>query len=88
MENKRSNKQSNFINKQWIAMDDIPFPISYDQGSIDLLATLKLGYLISTTKYSTKYSTDTMLPQTFEILKIKLQTKLSKATFLSFTNEI
>ena len=84
MENKRSNKQSNFINKQWIAMDDIPFPISYDQGSIDLLATLKLGYLISTTKYST----DTMLPQTFEILKIKLQTKLSKATFLSFTNEI
>ena len=65
-------------------MDDIPFSISYDQGSIDLLATLKLGYLILTTKYST----DTMLPQTYEILKIKLQTKLSKATFLSFTNEI
>ena len=70
------------VNK--IALDNQPFSISSDQGSIDLLAALELGHLIP----STKYFTDTMLPQTYERLKIKIQTELSEASFLSFTSNI
>ena len=70
------------VNK--IALDNQPFSISSDQGSIDLLAALELGHLIP----STKYFTDTMLPQTYERLKIKIQTELSEASFLSFTSDI
>ena len=56
------------VNK--IALDNQPFSISSDQGSIDLLAALEPGYLIP----STKYFTDTMLPQNYEKLRIKIQT--------------
>ena len=64
-----------------VAMDNQPFSITSDQDSIDLLAALEPGYLIpSTTQF-----TDTMLPQTYESLKIKIQTELSEASFLSFT---
>ena len=66
-----------------IAMDNQPFSITSDQGSIDLLTDLEPGYLIPSTKY-----TDTMLPQTYESLKIKVQTELSEASFLSFTTDI
>ena len=58
-----------------IAMDNQPFSITSNQGYIDLLAALEPGYLIP----STQYLTDTMLPQTYESLKIKIQTKLSEA---------
>ena len=67
-----------------IAMDNQPFSTTSNQGSTDLLATLESGYLIP----STKYFTDTMLPQTYERLKIKIQTELSEASFLSFTSNI
>ena len=63
-----------------IAMGNQPFSITSNQGSIDLLATLKSGYLI----LSTKYFTDKIFPQTYESLKIKIQTVLSEASFLSF----
>ena len=53
-----------------IAMDNQPFSITSDQDSIDLLAALEPGYLIP----STKYFTDTMLPQNYEKLRIKIQT--------------
>ena len=43
-----------------IAMDNQPFSITSDQGSIDLLTAFERGYLIP----STKFFTDTMLPQT------------------------
>ena len=49
-----------------IAMDNQPFSITSDQGSIDLLAALERGYLIP----STKFFTDAMLPQTYESLKL------------------
>ena len=49
-----------------IAMDNQPFLITSVQGSINLLAALEPGHLI----LSTKYFTDTMLPQTYESLKI------------------
>ena len=67
-----------------IAMDNQPFSITSDQDFIDLLAALEPGYLIP----SHKYFTDTMLPQTYESLKIKIQTELSEASFLSFTTDI
>ena len=50
---------------------------------MDLWAALEASYLIP----STKYFTDTMLPQTYESLKIKVQTELSQASFLSFTSD-
>ena len=53
-----------------IAMDNQPFTITSDQGFIDLLATLEPCYLIP----STKYFTNTMLPQSYESLKLKKQT--------------
>ena len=67
-----------------IAMDNQPFSVTSDQGFIDLLATLEPSYLIP----SNKYFTDTMLPQTYESLKIKVNTELSEASFLSFTTDI
>ena len=67
-----------------IAIDNQPFLITSDQGSIDLFAVIELGYLIP----STKYFTDTMLPQIYESLKIKRQTELSLALILSFTRDI
>ena len=67
-----------------IAMDNQPFSITSDQGSIGLLAALEPGYLIP----STKYFNDTMLPQTYENLKIKIQTELSEASSWSFTSDM
>ena len=67
-----------------IAMDNQPFSIPSNQGSIDLLAALEQRYLIP----STKYFTDTMFPATYESLNIEIQTKLSEASVLSFTSEI
>ena len=67
-----------------IAMDNQPFSITSDQGSIDLLAAIEPGYLSP----SIKCFTDTMLPQTYESLKIKIHTKLLEASFLSFINDI
>ena len=67
-----------------IAMDNQPFSVTNDQGFIDLLATLEPRYLSP----STKYFTDTMLPHTYERLKIKVNTGLSEASFLSFTSDI
>ena len=61
-----------------IAKDNQPFSITSDQGSIELLVALEPCYLIP----SFKYFTDTMLPQTYESLKIKIQTELSEALFL------
>ena len=49
-----------------VAIDNQQFSIISDQGSIDSLAALEPGYLI----LSTKYFTDTMLPQNYESLKI------------------
>ena len=46
-----------------------PLSITSDQNSIELLAALEPDYLIP----STKYFTDTTLPQTYEGLKIKIQ---------------
>ena len=64
-----------------IAMDNQLFSITSDKDFVDLLAALEPGYLIP----CTKYFIDPMLPQTSEILKIKIQTELSEASFLSFT---
>ena len=68
MENKQSKSNQNSIKKiiNMIAMDNQPFSITSDQGSIDLLAALERGYLIP----STKFFTDAMLPQTYESLKL------------------
>ena len=65
-----------------IAMDNQPFSITSDQGFIDPLAALEPGYLIP----SPKYFTDTMLPQTYESLKVKIQTELSEASFFVIYN--
>ena len=54
--------------KNMIAMDNQPFSITNVQGSIDLLAALEPGYLIS----SIKYFTDTILPQAYKSLKIEI----------------
>ena len=62
-------------------MDNQPFLITSDWGFIDLLAALEPSYLIP----SDKYFTDTMLSQTYESLKIKIQTDLAEASVLSFT---
>ena len=67
-----------------IAMDNQPFSITSDQGSIYLLAALEPGYSIPITKYLT----DTMLPQTYERLKTKILTELSEVSFLSFTSDM
>ena len=67
-----------------IAMDNQPFTITSDQGFIDLLATLEPCYLIP----STKYFTDTMLPKAYDDLKLRIQTEISEASFLSFTSDI
>ena len=48
------------------------------------MATSEPCYLIP----STNYLTNTMLPQTYESLKLKIQTKISKVSFLSFTSDI
>ena len=60
-----------------IAMDNQPFSITSDQGSIDLLAAIEPGYLIP----STKYFTDIMLPQTYESLMIQIQANYQKLRF-------
>ena len=60
-----------------IAMDNQPITISSDQGFIDLLTTLEPCYLIP----STKYITDTMLPQSYESLKLKKKLKYQKLSF-------
>ena len=66
-------------------MDNQPFSTTGDQASIDLLATLEPDNLIP----STKYFTDTMLPKTYESLKVKIQTKFSETSFFfSFTSDI
>ena len=54
-------------------MDNQPFSTTGDQASIDLLATLEPDNLIP----STKYFTDTMLPKTYESLKVKIRTEFS-----------
>ena len=54
------------------AMDNQPFSITSNQSSIDLMAALEPGYLIP----STKYISYTTFLQTYESLKIKLQTDL------------
>ena len=67
-----------------IATDNKPFKLTSDQGLIDLFAALKPCYLIP----STKYFTDTMLTQSYESFKLKIQTEISEASFLSFTKNI
>ena len=64
------------INK--IALDNQPFTIISIQGFIDMLVTLEPCYLIP----STKYFTDTKLLQSYESLKLKIQTEISEASFL------
>ena len=67
-----------------IAMDNQPFTKTSDQGFIYLLATLEPCFSIP----SNKLFTDTMLPQSYESLKLKIQTEISEASFLSFSSDI
>ena len=67
-----------------IAMDNQPFTKTSDQGFIHLLATLEPCFSIP----SNKLFTDTMLPQSYESLKLKIQTEILEASFLSFTSDI
>ena len=67
-----------------IAMDNQPFSIVEDQGFIELLAELEPRYVIP----STKFFNETMLPQAYDSLKLKISKELSNASSLSFTSDM
>ena len=61
-----------------------PFSIEEDQGFIELLAELEPRYVIQ----STKYFNETMLPQDYDSLKLKMTKELSHDSSLSFTSDM
>ena len=67
-----------------IARDIQPFSTVYDQGLIELLAELEPRYLIP----SINYYIETMLPQAYDSLKLKISNELSHGSSLSFTSDI
>ena len=66
-----------------IAMDNQPYSIVEDQGFIELLAELEPRYVIP----STKYFNETMLLQSYGILKQKITKELSNASSLRYVKK-
>ena len=60
-----------------VGMDNQPLSIVNDQGFIELKACLQQRYLIP----STKFFNETMLPQTYNNLKMKIGNELSEGSF-------